>query len=162
MLIRLRAERLTATLKSDMWRHTLACASAVSMTHHVSWSIKPALSATGMNSVGEMGPNWSWLQRSSRASQLTTAPVLSSTTGWVPDVEVGLLDGLAQLGGQPQPAQRRSVLDPVVEPDAAPRPLGGVHSDVGMAQQSHCVMAVGRGDGDTQAGPYVEQEALDA
>ena len=51
------------------------------MTHHVSWSIKPALSATGMNSVGEIGPNWSWLQRKS-ASQLTTAPVSSCTTGW--------------------------------------------------------------------------------
>ena len=137
------------------------CSQASAMTQRPSVRIRPFSSASGMNSSGETRPRVGWRQRT-RASTPAIAARVELDDRLVEDRELAAADAPFQLGREGVAGDDRRVHRRLEDRDAALAGcLGGVHRDVGVAQQLVGVLADPAADGDADAAADRDLLALD-
>ena len=133
--------------------HALVWRQALSRIQRPSSRISPLSSASGMNSIGGIGAALGVVPAHERLRPGDRTGV-ELDDRLVRDVELAALEGAAEVGLQLHPGDGRAVELRLVDDVAvAAAGLGRVHRDVGAAQQLVGIAAVGRLDGDADAGP---------
>ena len=154
------AERLTLTESGSgsagQSSQPRSVSTAVSSAQRPSATIRPDSSATGMNSVGEIGPRRSWSQRAS-ASKPEMAPVREIDQRLKGKVELAAFDRASKLGLDAEAPPRGARLVGLVDLDLAAR-LGPLHRELGVAQHllGQLLRAAEQGAADRAIDPDLE------